>query len=215
MAENEERLKRAILAQTPTATRKADRTRLKCIHAAIAILGAHGMERFTYEHIAKNAGLSRQLVKNYYKEKPELLLQAANLVRQRYQQFVIRRIKNTAEPVEVLNCYVKASLRWATDAKEDARFWTVYYHYCAVSKQFKHANTDLVTIGTERIKAILAGIEQLKHLGEAELSFNAKMIQVLITGALVCIVTENLPYSRQIFESITLQTCRQLAGLQR
>jgi AcrR family transcriptional regulator len=187
---------------------KSDRTKLKCIEASIEILSEGGMDELSFEEIAVRAGLSRQLVKNYFPVKSDLVHEAALRVRKQFQEFVIRRMLKQTESEAVLEEYITSSLKWPREYRKEAKFWMVYFHLCATSPKFRKTNSNLVALGHDRITALLSEVHAPGSFSQKDLMFMAKMIQIQVTGGIVSILTENSPFGLAELDAAIVESCR-------
>lgn len=180
---------------------KSQRTRLRILEAAIACYATTGFEGATYDRIAKKAKTSRPLVMHYYPDRDELLLEAIKFVRANFQRVAIEAAK-AAGPGEALAGYVASTFDWIEKFHSHAVTWILFYYGCAIRPKWNEINTELVRIGHARISMII---------GEKGLGVRAKRIQLIITGALISALTEELPVSLPAFRKSTLELCRAVA----
>ncbi|MGR3321778.1 MAG: TetR/AcrR family transcriptional regulator [Pseudooceanicola sp.] len=62
------------------------------LHAAKELIRDHGIQSLTYERIANQAGLSRQLLRYYYADLDEIIVELCELLANRYRQLLVAGI---------------------------------------------------------------------------------------------------------------------------
>ncbi len=193
---------------------RAERTRLRCCQATVEILSKQGMDALSYESIAQLAGVTRQLVQGYYPKKMQMVSEAAQLVRKKYQEAVIRDMSRATTPELMFNEYLKASLAWPRRSKKEARFWSSYLHLCSVDLTLRRTNTELVEMGWQRIAGLLQQCASCSQLEANEVLFRARAVQQMLTGGILGLVTEtNAKGIRQVENEIR-RACLFIAGFE-
>lgn len=191
----------------PTAKRKA----FTILEAAISSIAKKGFEQATVEMIAREAGVSRTLVKYYFASLDELAEYVVKYIRLLYQKFAVAALTKGETAEKMLTNYIEACFIWIESFPLHSQVWHSFLHRCARSKKARLMNTHAVHAGHERLTALL-------ELGLSQKVFNcdnpeeaARMIQVLITGGLWSFVTEDIDEQRAFVRSITAQ-CLNIAS---
>jgi AcrR family transcriptional regulator len=164
----------------------------------------------SFEKIAKAAGVTRPLVHHYFDDKSRLFEFVVKMVRANFQNFAIESFAGLKEPEEMLRAYINSTFEWLSKFPTHGRLWLLFYYYCGIKDEYLQMNSELVEMGQKRIVQILeAGkIEGLFRFTDAMTS--AKLIQTVITGALVELATEKLHTSQKEFRR---QICSLCLGL--
>jgi len=190
---------------------RAQRRMLQILEAAIRNYCTIGIENTTYDSIAKTCKISRSLIQHYFQDKDEIFEMVVKYIRVQYQQYAIKAFQQKEDPKERLMAYAESAVRWIHDYPNYQKVWNLFYYYCGVNARWRNLETELVTLGHNRITALLqAGADQGIFPGD-HLSKRAKQIQVLITGAIVTGSTEDLPVDFEEFCKNTVEGCLTLA----
>ncbi|MBI4405731.1 MAG: TetR/AcrR family transcriptional regulator [Deltaproteobacteria bacterium] len=198
----------ALSAVTPT---KAGRTQVAIIEAAIKNYASVGPERTTYETIASRCGLSRGIIYKYFSSQQALFFETVKYIRSNFQKIAIERIKPEHSPLKQLSSYIDATFGWLKSYPDHATIWALFYYYCGLNSSYRKLNTELVSIGRERIRAIIEAGKKEGIFHCADSAEAATIIQTAITGALIALSTENHKKPRILFEQ-TKRACLAIAS---
>lgn len=180
---------------------KPIRTHLEIVQAAIHCFAQEGIEGATFEKIALKAGVSRPLIFKYFAEKEDLFATCVKYICSDAQIRFTQYLQNIHSPKKWLEEYLNFYFVWAEDYPDQSRMWLLFYHSCASSKKYANLNSEFVGHGTTRISAVLKELNPRKNL--KELRLKAKLIQGLLAGAFVQLLSENkLPanYQKKVIE---------------
>lgn len=190
----------------PATKRKA----FSILEASIGTFAKKGFEQATIEMIAREAGVSRTLLKYYFSSLDELVEYAIKYIRLLYQKFAISALVSGQTADQMLANYIEACFVWAESFPLHSQVWHSFLHRCARSKKSRAMNTTAVNAGHERLTALI-------ELGMSQKIFNcdnsqeaARMIQVLITGGLWSFVTEDIKDQKHFVRSLSNQ-CLKIA----
>jgi AcrR family transcriptional regulator len=190
---------------------RAQRRMVEILEGAIRNYATIGVEKTTYDSIAKACKISRPLVQHYFKDKDAIYEMSMKYIRANFQKLAVDAIKKSSDPATQLEQYVSALFAWAKKYPLHAKVWNLVYYYAAVDSHLKRINTDLVMMGHDRITALLtAGVES-GVFADGEIRARAKMIQMLYTGALVSVSSEDLYIDVEEFRKLLVRSCLQLA----
>jgi AcrR family transcriptional regulator len=184
---------------------KAKRKAFILLEATIQCLARKGFGQVTLEMIAREAAVSRTLVKYYFKSLQEIELYALKYIRISAQKLAAGALEEIRDPQEMLCDYTKACLKWAHQYRTHALVWLSFVQRCGRDKSSRQLNSEAVAAGTQRIQSLL---ELGKTVGRFHCSDTAKaarMIQVIITGALCTIASENFADEKAFVDDIQSQ----------
>lgn len=185
---------------------KARRKAFAILEASVKCYAKKGWERTTIEMIAREVGESRTQIQYYFPKAEELRELAIRYVRLMFQQFAIDKMTNEKSPKAMLEVYLRSCFRWVDQSKTHALLWLSFLHAASSNEKDQNLNTTAVLAGSERlISLVKAGIlaEQF-HCEDPEGC--AKVIQVLITGAMISYASETLPNTKK-FEDMIIEKC--------
>lgn len=190
----------------PKATSKAERTQIQIIEAAIHCYATIGMDNTTYEKIAARGKVTRPLVIHYFPDYESLALAAFRYIRANMQEFAVKAIQSRKSPEEQLFAYVESVFEWTVEYEKHFKVWLLFYYFCGISSRHNEIHTELVTIGHQRIAILITQLRK-NNLDQMELMKRAKIIQTLITGAMVSCGVEKLPMSLEDYTSAVAEEC--------
>ncbi len=172
---------------------KSQEQQIKIIEAAISSFAVKGLEKTTYTYLAKLCGISRPLIHHYFPALEDLFLLTARYVRETLLKLAIDEMQKNdlKDPVAQLNGYSRGCLNWVRDYPHQCSFWFLYYYQSSRSSLARKENTELVTAGHNRITSLLEQGNQLGIWKIADCTYEAKKIQVLVTGVMVSCMTED------------------------
>jgi AcrR family transcriptional regulator len=174
----------------PSSLQKGQRRKIEIVQAAIRHYARSGIEGATFERIARTCKIGRTLVLHYFKDREELFTFSMKFVRGTLHRMITERVAREANARAKLQAYVQANFAWGLEHPDHCKAWLLFFYRSATGKAHRQTHAELVDIGHERITALI-------ELGVAEgvfrcpgPSLTAKMVQVLITGALVSVTLE-------------------------
>jgi AcrR family transcriptional regulator len=196
----------------PLEPSESQRRQVEIAEAAIRIYVREGVERATFERIARESGCSRPLVMHYFPERDSIFQLAARYVRASFQALAVEAIRAEATPVGQLRAYTLSTFDWVEKSPDHAKVWMLFFYYCGIRKEYRDLNTDLVRMGHDRIAALLARGKDQGVFACEDPVMAAKQVQLLISGAVVAAITERVPGSMRKLRELTVQGCLALAG---
>jgi AcrR family transcriptional regulator len=169
---------------------KAQRTKLRIMEAAIRSYASVGLEKSTFDRIAKLCKTSRPLVQHYFNDREELTLWVIKYIRARFQKYCIDCFLKETQVERQIEVYVRSVFDWCKDYPMDARVWLHFYYLCSFKPDYRALNTELVTLGQKRIAGLIQlGVDQgLFRAGD--IPKRAKLLQNAITGGFILLMTE-------------------------
>ena len=180
-------------------TSKSQKRRISIIEGALRCYAKLGIEKTTFDQIAKEAKTSRPLLLHYYPNKEEIFLLCANYVRARFQSYAVQYLQKGNTTVEKFDLYIESCFEWLKDYPEDVTFWSLFYYSTRTNKKCLKMNIDLLLVGQKRIAALLELLHKERKIPKQDFFWNAKIIQTIITGALIQFSSENFSPKEQIF----------------
>lgn len=189
---------------------RADRAMLSIIEGAIVCYAKAGIDGVTMDEIAKSSGVSRSLVIHYFKTQREVFNLAVKHIRLEFQRLAIRSIQVADTPIAKLEAYVDSTFQWIEKHPKHARVWLLHLYGCSVGVKERALNTELSDIGQTRIVALLEAVGTA-GLERSQLEWKAKLIQIIISGALLTALTENHAISKEGLRSHTIASVLALA----
>lgn len=180
-----------VLYQNQGVPRKGDRRAQQIVENATEFIAKAGYENLDFVKLAKKCKITRPLINHYFPEKEQLLLAVVSFVAVEHQKFLLEQIpENQKSMKEVLRSYILANLEWPRKKNAHAKVWMHYLALAAYQESERMENTRSVDHGAKRIEEILKqGILQ-EEWGGFEASWKAKSLQLLITGAVISLITE-------------------------
>ncbi len=197
------------LAAPPT---KGQNRQVQIIEAAIKNFASVGIENTTPAKIAKTCKISRPLVLHYFKDVESIFFVAIKLIRAEFQQLAIEAIEKHKTPTDQLKAYAHSTLDWVEQKPDHVKVWLLFFYYCGLRREYKALNTELVNMGHDRIAALLELGLASKEFKFKDSQITAKAIQNVITGAVLCAMTEAHSPRLKNLRAETARICLVLAG---
>ncbi len=190
---------------------RAQRRMVEILEGAIRNYATIGVEKTTYDSIAKACKISRPLVQHYFKDKEAIYEMSMKYIRANFQRLAVESIKKQDDPKQQLEQYVSALFSWAKKFPLHAKVWNLVYYYAAVDSHIRQIHTELAMMGHDRITSLLTSGIEAGVFAPGEIRARAKMIQTLYTGGLVMVTSEDLYVDSETFRTLLVRSCLQLA----
>lgn len=169
---------------------KGDRRALQILDKATILIAHEGYEALSFQKLSKKCKITRPLIHHYFADKEQLLLAVIQHVGVEHQKFILSHVGKTTNPLQILQGYILGNLSWPMEKKEHSRVWMHYLALAGYNQRDKAENTKSVEHGLNRIWGILQlGFKENIWNG-SELISKARAIQIIITGAVISLITE-------------------------
>ena len=86
------------------------------------------------------------------------------------------------DPLSRLDAYVASTFEWVRRSPVDARFWLLFYYFCANDRGIRAVNTGLASMGHARLTQLLLDGARLRVFAPTDLA--APEFQALLSTAL-------------------------------
>jgi AcrR family transcriptional regulator len=191
---------------------KARRKAFSILEAAINCFARKGFDGTTQEMIAREAGVTRPLLRHYFEDPANLQEIAIKYIRLIFQKMAIDAMSSGKTADEMVLNYVNGCFEWIRNFRSHSTVWARFLSSCMSNKKFRALNTVAVAAGEERIQSLLemgksAGVFQFEDAAGA-----AKSLQVIISGALITAASEDLP-DGQAFQKMIQKSVVHLLGI--
>lgn len=200
------KISKTILAEifSPQMSR-SEQSKLKIIETTIATFAESSEDLLNYEEIARKGKINRSLVNYYFPTKDELFLTAIKYVRARHQELAVDEMKKAQSPSDVIKKYVDATFRWIEETPAHVKTWILFWFLASSKPELRTVHSSLTKMGEIRIIAILKDLDG-KSLSHSDLSYLAKAIQRIITGAVIEAMSESSTSRDQLREAALKQS---------
>ncbi len=193
-----------IFEQKPS---RAELRKFQLIESAISIYANTGIDKVTFDTIAKRNKVSRTLVQHYFGDQQSLVLMCAKFIRAKFQRSAVEAVRLSQEPKECLTKYIEAAFAWIEDYLDHAKVWLLFYHYCTVNPKVLAEHTVLTEMGRDRIVAMIKHFPGNDNVSAVVLHARAYFIQSIITGSLVTLKTEKAAINIDELKKMTICAC--------
>jgi AcrR family transcriptional regulator len=175
-----------------TEATKSQAQQIKIVQAAIKSFAHNGIEKTSYTQLAKDCEISRTLIHHYFPTLDSLFLLAARYARQTLLECAVEGLRvHTTDERKQLDGYIKGCFRWVELFPDQAKFWMLYFYQSSLGGVAKAENTAMVRSGHERIQHMILSGKEKNYFKFKNPQQTAKAIQVMITGAIVTVLTED------------------------
>ncbi|HVK60604.1 MAG TPA: TetR/AcrR family transcriptional regulator [Bdellovibrionales bacterium] len=184
---------------------KSQIQQLRIIEAALESFSKHGIEKTTYTNLAKRCKISRPLIHHYFPTLEDLFLLAAKYVRKTLLNLALEEMtKAKPDSRSQIEAYARGCIRWVKEFPEQNSFWLLYFYQCSLKGLAREENTKLVQAGHERIRMLIEMGNKEKTWAVSKPVEVAKTVQLLITGTLVSLMSEDAYLTAGRAESLLL-----------
>lgn len=143
------------------------------LDAATNVLRDRGLQALSFETVAKEAGLSRQLTRYYYADLDTLMVDLCGHLQKVYQDAIVGGIVKVAE-VERLDFFLDFLFGLSTDQPmpDNLETYDALFAYAVGSRQLKDRLCDkYVILGQVIVHELSVAHPSLDHAAQQELSF--------------------------------------------
>jgi len=183
---------------------KAQRKAWSIMEAAVKCMAMNGYSGVTLELIARQAGVTRPLIRRYFKNLDELLETTIRFIRLLFQKLAIEAMTKSNRPDEMIGYYIESCFTWVEDFRTHALTWLSFLLECSRSKNSRALNTTAVKTGEERILALVEKGREVHIFHCEDTEGAAKSVQTLITGAMITFASENLDDKKKYVADVKL-----------
>ncbi|MFM6930190.1 MAG: TetR/AcrR family transcriptional regulator [Bdellovibrio sp.] len=176
----------------------AEHREFQILEKALEMIAQKGFENLQFGDLAKRCKISRTLVHHYFKDKFELANKLLDLSTLHLQFYVAEALSQEKDPKQHLKTYCAATLDWPALYPKEAASLLLFVHLCTHNAEMRARNDELSTLGRQKIKLFLTQAES----STSRLDSNALIIQTLLTGCCLSLLTEN----HSAKESLTLRS---------
>jgi AcrR family transcriptional regulator len=188
----------------PKKLSKGDRRRLQIMNAAIQVFAEGGTDFISLEDVSRKAKISRPLLQHYFPDKKLLFQISMRFIRAQFQDLAIAHIQRGKTPKERVIRYLESTFEWLEKNRIHGQAWLFFFYACSSDAKLRKEHTEMTALGEARIVALIEA-----EYGKENLESKAKIVQRLITGALLEIVTEE-KLEFEVIKSQTLLACLQI-----
>lgn len=135
--------------------RKGDLKKIEIIKASIDCLATIGVEKTTYDAIAKKIDTRRAHVAYHFADKNDIFRSAIKYILATYQQISIDHIAQAKTGEEMLVKYVDAAFHWAEIHPKQVSVILLLYYLCSIDSNYLELNDMVKRKGRERVYFIL------------------------------------------------------------
>lgn len=193
---------------------KTRRRAFTILETAITCFDKKGFEFVTLTMIARECGVTPQLLNHYFDGIDDIRELTLKYIRLIGQKVVVDAI-NPREPSDlILRKYIEAHRKWAVNFKPHVRVWLGFLNSSSRNSRDREMNSMVVKTGKERL-------EQMIRMGQANGVYKAadtheaaRLIQTLMLGWLISITTENDDADFDGLTASVIRECLRFVGAQ-
>lgn len=134
---------------------KGDQKRIQIVKATIDCLAELGIEKTSFEAIAKRVGTRKSHITYYYKTKDEIYYDIYKFIAGTYQEYSITYLEESKTSKDKLSRFLDAYYHWARENEKQLNAMFLLYYFCFHKPQFRAINQKIREGGVERISFIL------------------------------------------------------------
>jgi AcrR family transcriptional regulator len=168
--------------------KKTYQRKFQIIEAFTSLVASRGFHRVTHADIAKECGITRQLVDHHFPDERALITLTYRYIYAGFQKSAADGLMAKGVFLSQLKGYIDAVAAWIDDKSEHAQFLVQFYALVNLNPEFSMLNERNIQIGRERIVSLCLAARQngfFKNVHEDVLSARAFSLQTHILGFLV------------------------------
>lgn len=169
---------------------KFQRKQLEIVEAAIKCYDRLSIEGTHFGNVAEELGVTRPLIKHYFKDTEQLSLFAIKYIRLHLEQFVSEKTSPIDDPSKKFEAFINEVLAWPRKKKVHARVWCNFLQMCSRDKDHMAIHAEYVQASLGRIAAMLETINKKSHAVNVE---KAKIVGIILSGAMTTVLSEPVP----------------------
>ena len=163
---------------------------IQIVEGAITTFSKYGIDRATYDQIAKACGVSRPLIQHYFPSKKALVESSFKYTRFQFKEIISSAVAKGLDANQKLEYYVRCHFEYLNSYDSIFKVWMLFFHYCSSDKRLQEISAEVVKYGWERIIALINFGIASKQFDVVDVKETARLIQIIITGALISLGTE-------------------------
>jgi AcrR family transcriptional regulator len=167
--------------------RKGDLKKASIITAAIECLSEDGLEKTTFEAIAKKIGTRRAHVNYYFADKQKIFLAAIQYIAATYQSISLECLEKAKTDEDLIEAYLEGPFKWAKVHPEQLSVMFLLYYLSTFQNEYLELNHQIRKGGAQRISYVLR--KKDSSLSKKEADDKAKSIQNILSGCLLDVAT--------------------------
>ena len=167
--------------------RKGDLKKAEIIIKAIECLAEDGLEKTTFEAIARKMNTRRAHVNYYFSSKQKIFLAAIQYIAATYQSISLECLEKAGSNDDLLDSYLEGPFKWARSHPEQLSVMFLLYYLSTFQKEYLELNHQIRKGGAERISYILR--KKNPSLLKKAADKKAKSIQNILSGCLLDVST--------------------------
>ena len=169
---------------------KGDRKRIEILELILNCIGKHGIDKVTYQLIAKEGKLRTSHIAYYFPNKDELIKAVFKHLVSKYQNRVVSSIYKSEDTKKVLSAIVEAYLGDKNRDKEISMAY-LFYHYSYINADIRDLCTETYNVGFDRVCSILSPYLREKNFSKRQIEVRARSIIGLIGESVRFVATTN------------------------
>ena len=185
----------------PLTRPKGDKTRQRIVEAASRLLGDGKIEDFSYQQVADEVEVTRQLVRHHFPQKTDLLEAVVYRIMDQVKDECVHALealhsdpncKTTAYNLgeRSLEALVATALQFVRQNQKEASIWVLFLKVCSQDEAYRHINQNLSEFILESIIEILKLGASKGEFAAGTYTNRARLMQTLLIGAAISLITE-------------------------
>jgi AcrR family transcriptional regulator len=194
--------------------KKSYQRKVQIIEAFTILVTKRGLHRVSHTEIAKECGITRQLVAHHFPNENDLIVLTYKYIYAGWQKFAADGLMAKSGFIGRFEGYVDGVVKWMVEKRSHARFLVQFYAVVQLDPELSEFFERNVLIGQQRLTALLLTGQSegfFSGLSEPALGVKATSLQVQVFGFLVTHSWKDLEHAKAREE--LFQACLALIGL--
>ncbi len=163
--------------------RKGDLKKVEIIQATISCLAVEGLEKTTFDAIAKRINTRRAHVAYHFTDKKDIFKACVTYIIANYQRISMENLEEEKDG-ELILSYIEAVFIWAKKYPDQVSVMLLLYYFCSFDSEFKDIHHRIRGEGHIRMMKILKK-SYAHRLGENDIMTLSKSLQNLTSASII------------------------------
>jgi AcrR family transcriptional regulator len=172
-----------------TKVTKGELKRKQILEAVIKTINSDGIEKVTFDFVAKELKMRPSHVAYYFRNRRKLIVDSLYYVAAIAQEITTKRVEKANSWEGRVSAIIDGAFEWLERYPSHASAMTLFYYYCTCDSDQRKAYSAIKEIGLRRLMAVLEPAAGVGLLPAGSVEILSRGIQALLAGNILHLVT--------------------------